>query len=85
MRGRHFGYSGLGYLHRIGMLPTLAGKGIYVMTSYEIGKVYGSVEPRGWFNDGSTGLLLETILGPFFVGGSVGEQGTRTRHGRAAR
>lgn len=77
MRGRHYAYSGFGYLHQIATLPSLAGKGVFIMTRYELGKMYGSTDPRGWFNDGSTGLLFESILGPFFVGGSVGEQGRR--------
>jgi len=64
-----------GYLHEIVSLPPLVGKKVYAIGSYEAGKVYGAVNESKFPNDFAAGVLAETTLGPFFVGGSVGDSG----------
>jgi NTE family protein len=66
-----------GYLHDLLTLPPFVGKKVYVVGSYEIGKMYGVNKGSDLPNDFAAGLLAETALGPFFVGGSVGDSGHR--------
>jgi NTE family protein len=62
-----------GYLHEIASLPPFVGKKVYAIGSYEAGKMYGAVNESKFPNDFAAGILAETALGPFFVGGSVGD------------
>jgi NTE family protein len=62
-----------GYLHEIVSLPPFVGKKVYAIGSYEAGKMYGAVNESKFPNDFAAGILAETALGPFFVGGSVGD------------
>src|SRR6266550_2805549 len=64
-----------GYLHEIVSLPPFVGKKVYAIGSYEAGKMYGAVNESKFPNDFAAGVLAETALGPFFVGGSVGDSG----------
>ncbi len=66
-----------GYLHDLLTLPPFVGKKVYVVGTYEIGKMYGVNRGSDLPNDFTAGLLAETALGPFFVGGSVGDSGHR--------
>jgi NTE family protein len=62
-----------GYLHEIVSLPPFVGKKVYGVGSYEVGKMYGAANESKFPNDFAAGVLAETALGPFFVGGSVGD------------
>jgi NTE family protein len=62
-----------GYLHEIVSLPPFVGKKVYAIGAYEAGKMYGAVNESKFPNDFAAGVLAETALGPFFVGGSVGD------------
>lgn len=62
-----------GYLHEIASLPAFVGKKVYAIGAYEAGKMYGAANESKFPNDFAAGVLAETALGPFFVGGSVGD------------
>jgi NTE family protein len=62
-----------GYLHEIASLPPFVGKKVYAIGAYEAGKMYGAVNESKFPNDFAAGVLAETALGPFLVGGSVGD------------
>jgi NTE family protein len=64
-----------GYLHEIVSLPPFVGKKVYAIGSYEAAKMYGAANESKFPNDFAAGVLAETALGPFFVGGSVGDSG----------
>jgi len=66
-----------GYLHDLLTLPPFLGKKVYAVGSYEFGKMYGITKASELPNDVAAGLLAETALGPFFIGGSVGDSGHR--------
>jgi NTE family protein len=66
-----------GYLHDLVTLPPFLGKKVYAVGTYEIGKMYGVTTGTEFPNDVAAGLLAETALGPFFIGGSVGDSGHR--------
>ncbi|HYL86020.1 MAG TPA: patatin-like phospholipase family protein [Candidatus Angelobacter sp.] len=66
-----------GYMQDLLTLPPFVGKKVYAVGSYEIGKMYGVTADTNLPNDFAAGLLAETALGPFFIGGSVGDSGHR--------
>ena len=66
-----------GYLHDLLTLPPFVGKKVYAVGSYEIGKMYGVTKDTEFPNDVALGFLAETAVGPFFIGGSVGDSGHR--------
>jgi len=66
-----------GYMHDLLTLPPFLGKKVYAVGSYEIGKMYGVTTGTELPDDVAVGFLAETALGPFFIGGSVGDSGHR--------
>jgi NTE family protein len=66
-----------GYLHDLLTLPPFVGKKVYAVGAYEIGKMYGVTIGSNLPNDVAAGFLAETAVGPFFIGGSVGDSGHR--------
>jgi NTE family protein len=66
-----------GYMHDLLTLPPFVGKKVYAVASYEIGKMYGVTTGSELPDDVAAGFLAETAVGPFFIGGSVGDSGHR--------
>ncbi len=66
-----------GYLHDLVSLPSLLGKKVYAIGAFEFGKMYGATNETKFPDDVTAGVLAETVLGPFFVGGSLGDSGHR--------
>src|SRR6266849_3552618 len=66
-----------GFLRDLLILPPFVGKKVYAVGSYEIGKMYGVTTGTDLPDDVAAGFLAETALGPFFIGGSVGDSGHR--------
>jgi NTE family protein len=66
-----------GIIHDLLTLPPFVGKKVYAVTTYEIGKMYGITTGTNLPNDVAAGFLAETAVGPFFIGGSVGDSGHR--------
>ena len=70
LRGYRDWYAGGGYLHQLKELSPLVGGRVAVAGWYEVGRMYGS--SYGTVQDFSGGLIVNTIIGPILVGGSVG-------------
>ncbi len=64
-----------GYIRELLTLPPFLGKKVYIVSSYEIGKMYGVPSEAKFPTDIESGVVAETALGPLFVGGSVGDSG----------
>ncbi len=62
------------YLHELGRLPVFAGRRILALGGYELGKAYGN-QPSKLPNNATVGLAVETLIGPVFIGGAVGDGG----------
>ncbi|HEV8412137.1 MAG TPA: patatin-like phospholipase family protein [Bryobacteraceae bacterium] len=67
----------VGYVYELFSLPPIIGHKTYFTSAYEFGKAYGAPGASRLPNDGSLGLVMETLAGPLFVGGSVGDTGHR--------
>ena len=75
LQGNQYYLFRVGYLHDLWTLPPLAGKRVFVIGSYEFAKMYGAPNESKFPNDFAAGVLAETVIGPLFVGGSVGDTG----------
>jgi NTE family protein len=75
LQGNQYYLFRAGYLHDLWILPPLVGKRVFVIGSYEIAKMYGAPRESKFPNDVAAGVLAETVIGPLFVGGSVGDTG----------
>ena len=77
--GNHYAYASLGFRRELYRLPQLVGRKIYWGGWYEAGTAFGvlgndpgPVVVRGTFN---LGLIVDTIVGPIAVAGSVSPTG----------
>jgi NTE family protein len=75
LQGNQYYLFRAGYLHDLWVLPPLVGKRVFVIGSYEFAKMYGAQNESKFPNDFAAGVLAETVIGPLFVGGSVGATG----------
>ncbi len=64
-----------GYLRELLTLPPFFGKKVYIVSSYEVAKMYRFSPETGFPNDVEAGVVAETAFGPLFIGGSVGDSG----------
>ena len=77
LRTNQYWLARVGYLYELFSLPPLIGHKTYFTSAYEVGQAYGAPGASRLPNDGSLGLVMETLVGPLFVGGSVGDSGHR--------
>ena len=66
---------GAGYLRGIGRMPDVLGGGVFLGAWVEAGSAFDEWDTKDWKSDITGGFLLETLLGPVFLGGSIGFQG----------
>jgi len=66
-------YGSTGVLHRVVDSSLFLGGATYVGTWYEIGSAFDRHQSPDYRHVGSAGILLDSVLGPLFVGGSWGE------------
>jgi NTE family protein len=74
-RGDHAIIGGIGYLRKLADMPPLLGEKISAGAWYEFGSAFDDWDERETFHSISTGIFVETILGPIFVGGSFANEG----------
>lgn len=75
LRGANYVLGGLGYLRGIGRMPDVLGGSIFLGAWLEAGSAFDEWDTKEWQSDVTGGVIMETLLGPVFVGGSVGFQG----------
>lgn len=64
-----------GYMHQITQLPPILGNHVYLFGELELAKAYSVANSQRWPMDGSLGIIVQTLLGPAFIGGSYGDSG----------
>ena len=70
--GNNYVVAAGGYLYTLSRLPDFIGGNIYAGGWLESGSAYNRWEDADWTNALSGGILVESLLGPIFFGGSVG-------------
>jgi hypothetical protein len=56
-------------------MPPLLGEKISFLLSYETGSAFDDWDDADVHHSGNVGIVAETLLGPIFIGGSVGSGG----------
>lgn len=74
-RGNHVLYYNLMYLRKVGSLPPILGEKISIGGWYEGGSAFNDWDQKKFYQGLSAGMIVETLLGPIFVGGSWAEGG----------
>jgi NTE family protein len=75
LRGDNYLLGVAGYLHGIGRMPDVLGGSIFLGVWAEAGSAFDDWDRKDWKSDATVGLILETLLGPVFLGGSIGFEG----------
>jgi len=65
----------VGYVHELFRLPALIGNRVYATVVYEVAKAYDVPTASQLPTDGAAGFVMETLIGPLFIGGSYGDSG----------
>jgi len=66
------------FLYRVRELSPLLKQNVYLLTMYEAGKAYGQpASTTEVAQDGTIGVLFQTVFGPMFFGGSIGDSDHR--------
>ncbi len=75
LTGANFAFVGIGYLRQLPRLPAWVGGHAYLATWVEAGSAFDARADAAWHGDVSAGLIIDSIIGQVFVGGSVGPSG----------
>jgi NTE family protein len=75
LRGDNYLLGVGGYLRGVGRLPDVLGGGIFLGGWVEAGSAFDVWDNQDWKSDVTVGAILETLLGPVFLGGSIGFTG----------
>ena len=74
-RGARFFYGSAGFLHRVVESTLLVRGGTYVGAWYEMGSAFDRNQDVNVRHVGSLAVLVDSVVGPLFLGGSWGESG----------
>jgi len=74
-RGSNYLQGGMGFLHSPSSFPTILGRKIYLGAWYEGGTMYEKFSQAAYRQSVSGGSIVDTPIGPIFVGGGVNESG----------
>jgi NTE family protein len=77
LRGAHFALGGAGYMRQLPRLPSWVGGQGYVAVWVEGGSAFQSRSAAAWHGDLAAGVIVDSNIGPVFVGGSAGPDGHR--------
>jgi NTE family protein len=74
-RGDHYLFGEVGYLRRLSRLPSYLGGSVFAGGWYDGGSAFDDINLAKYNMSGTGGMLIETRLGPIFLGGSWAEGG----------
>jgi NTE family protein len=69
--GNHYVFGSLGVLREWFRLPDVLGQRVYYGGTVEVGTAFDDFDTADWDTQLTLGAIMETLLGPAFVGGSV--------------
>jgi NTE family protein len=74
-RGDHYGVLTAGFLHQVGRLPDFMGGPVFIGTWLENGSAFDSDEDADFNTQAAFGIVMDSLIGPFVAGTSVGIDG----------
>ncbi len=75
LRGDHYYAATGGYLRQLGRLPDFMGGPVFAGLWLENGDAFNDWTDARWRTNASTGVIMDTLLGPVIVAGSYGFDG----------
>ena len=75
VRGDHYWVGTVGYLREIGRMPDFLGGAAHVGVWLENGDAFDDWKALSWRTHVTTGLVVDTLIGPMLLGGSAGFDG----------
>jgi NTE family protein len=75
--GPHFAFVAAGYMRQLPHPPAWVGGHAYLAAWTELGTAFEKRSTATWHRDVAGGLVVDSLLGPVFVGGGVGRDGHR--------
>jgi len=75
--GNQYFLGRVGFLKQVNASIPFADGRIYLFADYEVAKMYGVRNATAVPMDANAGVLVRTLLGPLFLGGSLGDSGHR--------
>jgi NTE family protein len=72
LRGAHYGLALAGYLRQLPRLPGWVGGHAYLAAWVEAGSAFASRDTAAWHTDVAAGIVIDSLIGPIFAGGSAG-------------
>jgi NTE family protein len=75
VRGDHYWIATVGVSREIGRMPDFLGGPVHVGVWLENGDAFDSWNALSWRTQVSTGLIVDTLIGPMLLGGSAGFDG----------
>ncbi len=75
LTGTSFAFAGVGYMRQLPRLPAWVGGQAYLAVWVETGSAFDSRADAEWHGDVSTGIIIDSLIGPVFAGGSIGPSG----------
>ena len=85
LRGDNYLLFGGGYLRGVGRMPDVLGGNIFLGAWVEGGSAFDDWDYQDWKSDITGGAILETLLGPVFLGGSVASRAAAASTSRSGR
>jgi len=77
LSGGHYLLLNGGYLKRITRLPDVIGGNVYAGSWLETGSAWDDWQSKDWHTNVSVGVIVESLIGPIFAGGSIGKNDGR--------
>lgn len=77
LRGDNYLYGSVGMIRKLAKLPDVVGGKVFAIGWLEVGGVGPARRAMRIRESASFGIMVETILGPVFLGGSIGDSGHR--------
>jgi NTE family protein len=75
LRGAHYGLASAGYLRQLPRPPAWVGGHAYLAAWVEVGSAFDARDTAVWHTDISAGVVVDSLIGPVFAGGSAGPHG----------
>jgi NTE family protein len=75
LKGDHYYLGTVGYLHQLGRLPDFLGGPIFAGGWLENGDAFDDWDKAAFRTQAGVGLVIDTLIGPVLVGGTVGFDG----------
>jgi NTE family protein len=72
LRGAHFGLAVAGYMRQLPRLPAWVGGHGYLAAWAEAGSAFDARAGAAWHTDVAAGIIIDSLIGPVFAGGSAG-------------